>query len=91
MRAPWSNLEGPARLLVICLTILLVASGLCDLQLLITNGGNGGTDSLAIPFIILGFIELGVMLISAFVGASALVAWILTLFGKSSSRSGDTK
>jgi len=32
MRMPWTNLEGPARLPVFCVTILLVASGLCGIQ-----------------------------------------------------------
>lgn len=74
MNLPWDRFEGPLKWLVISVIVLLVASGLCGLQLAITNGGNHALDGL---FFILGFVELGVMVIAALGVIASLIAWIL--------------
>ncbi len=78
MSPPWSRLEGPARLLVTCFVILLVAGGLCGMQLYILNltPNNGVLGSL---FMVTGAVELAAILASAVVGLFALLAWIWKL------------
>ena len=78
MSPPWSRLEGPARLLVNCVVILLIAGGLCGLQLFTLNftSNNGALTSL---LMVTGAVELAAMLASALVGLFALLAWIWKL------------
>ena len=76
MNMPWSKLQGPARWLVIFIAILLVASGLCGLQLLVANHGQGNAGALIPVFIILGCVELGAIVVSAAGAIVALVVWI---------------
>ena len=75
MNLPWSRLVGPARLLVTCIVILLVAAGLCGLQLFVLNltPNNGILGSL---FMVTGAAELGAILVSIILGLGALVRLI---------------
>jgi hypothetical protein len=58
VQSPWRNLRGPARLLALCATILLVASGLLAIEagaMLIL----GPARNIVIkPFILLGYLEV---------------------------------
>lgn len=81
MRMPWTNLEGPARLLVMCITVLLVSAGLCGLQLAIVSSDNGN-PWIANLFILTGFVELVAMILSALVGIIALMVWLWRLLVK---------
>ena len=77
MNLPWSRLEGPARLLVTCIAILLVAAGLCGLQLVILNVGTSAINNgLASLFFVTGIIELAAMAISALLAFGAFLVWI---------------
>ena len=75
MNLPWSRLEGPARLLVTCIVILLVAAGLCGLQLLILTE-YPDSNKLTSLFIVTGLIELGVVIVSIVLALAALVRLI---------------
>jgi hypothetical protein len=59
MKMPWGNLEGPAKLLVICVAIFLVSAGLCGMQWAIAMGPR--SDSLGDLFIPLGIVEIVAM------------------------------
>lgn len=78
MKTPWRNLQGPAKWLVIFTTTLLVASGLCGLQLLVLNSNLGAPNWLGTVFVILGFVEISAIIISAIGGLVALLFWIFT-------------
>jgi hypothetical protein len=58
VQSPWRNLRGPARLLALCATILLVASGLLAIEagtMLIL----GPARNIVIkPFVLLGYLEV---------------------------------
>jgi hypothetical protein len=77
MKMPWSNFEGPAKLVVFCLTIFLVAGGLCGLQWAISNGMHSGVDNLAVVFAITGILELGVMLLSLAAMIGGALVWMI--------------
>jgi len=79
MSMPWDRFEGPLKWLVMFVTILLVASGLCGLQLLILNDGQNGANGLASVFMITGLFELGAMAVSAVGIVVSLIAWIVRL------------
>ena len=77
MNLPWSRLEGPARLLVTCIVTLLVAGGLCGLQLFILNlNPNSDNPALTDLFMVTGAAELGAILVSIVLGLGALVRLI---------------
>jgi hypothetical protein len=76
MRAPWSRLTGRARILVLCATVLLIASGLCGTQLLILNAvPNGSGNNLTALFMITGILELVAMALSAAGVIVAALVW----------------
>ena len=75
MNLPWSRLESPARFLVTCVVILLVAGGLCGLQLLILTE-YPDSNKLTSLFIVTGLIELGVVIVSIVLALAALVRLI---------------
>jgi hypothetical protein len=86
MNVPWRNLEGPAKLLAICVVVLLVASGLCGLQWMIFVGGMGGNgdSGLMNVFISLGILELTAMAASVVIAVGTLIVWGLkTAFNRS--------
>ena len=78
MKAPWSNLEGPAKWLVIAVVALLVSSGLCGLQVAIMSGANPSGASLGSLFMFTGAVELIVMALSACAVVVSLIIWIAT-------------
>jgi hypothetical protein len=84
MKAPWTNLEGPAKALAISVTVLLVASGLCGMQIAIMKVAGQNAPVFTTVFMITGLIELGVMVLSAVVVVAALIvmicAWIYSRF-----------
>ena len=75
MSMPWKDLHGAAKVLVICLTVLLVAGGLCGVQSALLSGARFLPDSWAEVFIVTGVIELIAMLASVVVGFIALLVW----------------
>jgi hypothetical protein len=91
MNMPWSKLEGPAKWLVVFITILLVSSGLCGLQMLIANGGQGNVGGLIPVFIVLGFFEIGAMAISAFGAVLMLIVWLISLVRRGSADHDDSR
>ncbi|HTB98395.1 MAG TPA: hypothetical protein VK716_15400 [Terracidiphilus sp.] len=76
MNLPWSSLEGPARLLVTCIAIMLVAGGLCGLQFLIVNADPENSGPLMSLFMVTGAAELVAMLVSTVLALGALIALI---------------
>ena len=74
MKVPWQNLEGPARLLVISLTVLLVAAGLCGLQFVLNVSAYGNMPRF---LVLIGLIELIAIVVSALVVIGALIAWLI--------------
>jgi hypothetical protein len=77
MRMPWSKFEGPARLLMLFVTILLVASGLCGLQWVIVTGmaGSGAGGYIFVVLIGLGYAELFAIAVSL-AGAVGVLVWL---------------
>jgi hypothetical protein len=80
MKMPWSNRQGPMKLLAICATALLIALGMCGLQGAVFWGffrplPKGG-DALIVSMIVLGYVELGVGLLSI-VGIVVALLWLL--------------
>jgi hypothetical protein len=76
MKAPWSNLEGPAKWLAIAVVALLVSSGLCGLQVTMISSAN--STILARLFMFTGIVELIVMALSACGIVVSLIIWITT-------------
>ena len=70
MNMPWRNLEGPAKLLAICVVVFLVSSGLCGLQWVIALNLPSGGGALGNAIIPLGIAELVAMIGS---GALAVI------------------
>lgn len=67
MWTPWKNRSGAAKVLLILVTLLLIASGLCGMQLFITSHA-GETGNVILPiFMVLGSVELFVIFGSAVV------------------------
>lgn len=58
MQKPWMNLSGPAKMVAISATVLLVASGMLGIEagLMIVLGS--GRDVVLKPFTILGYLEI---------------------------------
>jgi hypothetical protein len=67
----WTRLHGPAKVLVICVAVLLLSAGLCGLQWTLVNGHGLPSNAL----IITGIIEIVGMVLSAAAGFVALVIW----------------
>ncbi len=78
MKAPWSNLEGPAKWLVIAVVVLLVSSGLCGLQIAMVAGGNQYGALFTRLFMFTGAVEVIVMALSACGIVVSLIIWIAT-------------
>jgi hypothetical protein len=76
MDGPWTNRTGPAKALAISMTILLVASGLCGLQIAIMKVAGQNAPVFTAVFMVTGLIELGVMAASAVAAVAALIVWI---------------
>ena len=77
MKAPWRNLDGPAKWLVIAVVALLVSSGLCKLQLAITKATHQNNALIGL-FICTGVAEVIVMAVSACAIVVSLIIWIAT-------------
>jgi hypothetical protein len=73
------NLEGFPKWLVIFVTILLIASGLCGIQLAVLSLDRGNTSALEGVFALTGVVELLAMAVAA--GGIALVLIIWIIFG----------
>jgi hypothetical protein len=77
MKMPWTNQRGPAKLLVVCATVLLVSGGLCGVQYAVFSvASHSGEDILAPIFMYTGMAELAAMLLSVLglvIGATWLV------------------
>jgi hypothetical protein len=79
MKMPWSKFKGLPKLLVICVTVLLVASTLCGLQ-----------SSLAVVFnhfgiapewlIVLDVAELIAIVLSAAGAVLVVILWVVRTF-----------
>jgi len=88
MRMPWSNRQGPMKMLVICVTVLLVASGLCGVQGMLAGVLRfGKSDFLVGPIIALGIVGFAAILLSIGGMVIALI-WLLFKTIASNSRSG---
>lgn len=70
MKVPWRNLEGPAKLLAICVVVFLVSSGLCGLEWIVVFNMRGNGGALGDALIPLGMAELAGMIGS---GALAVI------------------
>jgi len=86
MRFFGRDVEGYPKIVLVLVAILLVASGLCGLQMNVSGGVQ--SPFLSVVFIALGTIELGAMLVSAVGLVVVLLAWAATsLYGRFSSPS----
>jgi hypothetical protein len=75
MKMPWTNRQGAAKAIAICVTVLLVSAGLCGMQLLVLNLSRGSADGLTTIFMITGALELIAILLSVLIGFIALLIW----------------
>lgn len=82
MKMPWSELEGPAKLLAICAAIFLVCSGLCGMEWFIAGMAGGKAQALLPAMVILGIIQAIAIVVSGIVGFIALILWAVRV-GKS--------
>lgn len=64
MRAPWRNLNGPARPLAVSATVLLIASALGGIEAAITMILGPARDIVIKPFVLLGYLEAAAILFS---------------------------
>lgn len=76
MRILWTNLRGPARLLAVSATILLIASGLLGVEAGIMIILGPARDIVTKPFVLLGYVEACAMLFSIIGIAAAIVGLI---------------
>jgi hypothetical protein len=76
MKMPWSNFTGPARLLVICATVLLIASGLCGMEGYVFAKNIQINPALSDIFVALSIASAIAILLSLLVGAYAILALI---------------
>lgn len=93
MKMPWSDLEGPAKVIAISVAAFFVAGGLCGVQWAVTMRVGGSADWLASLAIAMGVVEVLVMLLAVVGvvgGAVLLIAYrvrgdrtetVQTLFG----------
>jgi hypothetical protein len=58
VQSPWRNLRGPARLLALCATILLVASALLGIEAGIMIILGPARNLVIKPFVLLGYLEV---------------------------------
>ena len=58
MQSPWRNLKGPARLLAMCATILLIASAMLGIEAGIMIILGPARSIVIKPFILLGYLEI---------------------------------
>jgi hypothetical protein len=72
----WSNLRGPARLLAVCATILLVASAGLAVEAGILLILGPARDIVLKPFILLGYLEACAMLFS-FLGIGGAIIGLI--------------
>jgi hypothetical protein len=75
MWTPWKNRKGIAKILMIFVTLLLVASGLCGVQIYLLNHGSGSGNVLAPIFMLTGVIELVVIAVAAVGIVVVLIIW----------------
>jgi hypothetical protein len=78
VQSPWKNLQGPARLLAMCATILLVASALGGLEAGIMILLGPARNIVIKPFILLGYLEICAMFFSLLGIVVAVLGWILS-------------
>jgi hypothetical protein len=76
MKMPWSNFTGPARLLVICATVLLIASGLCGMEGYVFAKNIQINPAFSDIFVALSITSAAAILLSLLVGAYAVLALI---------------
>ena len=76
MKMPWSNRQGPMKLLAISATVLLIALGMCGLQAAVISVLPKGGDFAVGPLLIVGYGELAAMLLSI-VGIVLAFLWLL--------------
>ena len=82
--------SGVAKLLMILVCILLVASGMCGLQMYLLNNGSQLGNTLPVIFAALGLVEMIVIALTFFAIVVLLVYWGVTaLVGKKPSDGGN--
>jgi hypothetical protein len=76
LRPMYANLRGPARLLAVCATILLVSSALLGVEAGIMIILGPARDIVAKPFLLLGYLEGCAMLFSTLGIVAAIIGLI---------------
>lgn len=81
MKMPWSNLQGPAKLVAISVAVFFVAGGLCGLEAIgvLRFDGNSGLTGLAF---LTGSLELAAMALACLGIVGGGIAWIIDRFSK---------
>jgi hypothetical protein len=64
MKMPWTNRTGPAKLLAVCASVLLVAGGLCGVQYAVVLASSNQLNFLLPVFIFTGMAELAAIVLS---------------------------
>jgi hypothetical protein len=82
MRLFGREIEGPAKVLVILVAVLLVSAGMCGLQLTIADEIYRGSGGFGSVMMLLGILELIAMLVSLIGIAIVLVSLLVTRFFK---------
>jgi hypothetical protein len=77
---PWDDLEGPAKLLAICVAVFLVAAGLCGVQWFVVGVSGAGKAAIGTAMV-LAVIEVIAMVASVVVGFVALIFWVVSFKG----------
>ena len=76
MQSPWRNLRGPARLLALCATVLLVASGLLAIEAGTMIILGPARNIVIKPFVLLGYLEVCAVFFSLVGILCAIVGFI---------------
>jgi len=76
MKMPWSNRQGPLKLLVICATVMLIALGMCGLQAVVLQALPKSGDFAVGTLLVFFYIELAAMLLSI-MGIVVGLVWLV--------------
>jgi hypothetical protein len=76
VQSPWRNLRGPARLLAICATVLLIASSLLAVEAGTMIILGPARNIVMKPFVLLGYLEICAIFFSVIGIVCALIGFI---------------
>jgi hypothetical protein len=87
MKTPFSELQGPAKVLAICIVIVFVGSGLCGLEWAVAGALGGKGQSFLPAIVVLGIIQAIAIIVAVLVAFIALVVMIIRAISGRGARS----